>query len=244
MLCLHVAAGWMTYLYMRCCFGQQWFKRKSGQRVIKFWTRCLGNILGLRIRVRGCQATRTPTLYIANHISWLDIVALSATIESRFIAKIEVKNWPVVGKLVCGAGTLFIDRSRRSAAKQAVSDLVDVLSSRDSVVVFPEGTTTTGFHVKPFHGGLFQAAIDSCVLTQVVALSYQRNGEVDLISPFVADDTLPRHLFRILAQAKTEVTIQFGAVTPAKGQSRREMAASSHRQICSLLDLAPDAQAA
>lgn len=240
----HVIRGWLCSLYWRIRLGRQWYDSEVGQSVIMDWARGFSGILGLRIDIQGEPSTGEPTLFIANHISWLDVVALSSIVGSRFIAKSDVRGWPVVGKLATRSGTLFVNRERKTAIRDAVVTVEQALVNQASVIVFPEGTTTTGCHVKPFHGGLFQAAINTGVSLQVIALRYHRDGSVDSLAPFVGDDTLPRHLFRILLQPYTQILITFGPVLATTGNSRHELASNARRHICDLLSLEPEAVAA
>ena len=91
-------------------------------------------------------------LIVANHVSWLDIFVLNTLQPARFIAKSELKRWPLVGRFATNAGTLFIDRARRHDTHKVNRHAAEVLAHGDVIAIFPEGTTTDGRDVLPFHG--------------------------------------------------------------------------------------------
>jgi 1-acyl-sn-glycerol-3-phosphate acyltransferase len=147
-------------------------------------------------------STASTALYVSNHVSWLDILAVQAAAPVVFVSKSEVKSWPVLGWLVAMAGTCFIDRSRRSALRSVHQALTQHLQAGQSVCIFPEGTTTDGSQVLPFHGGLLQAAIDAGVAVQPVRLDYSHTAaayvdEVSLLGSVRAVLLAPRLHVRV-----------------------------------------------
>ena len=112
-------------------------------------------------------------LVVANHVSWLDIFALHAVGPVRFIAKAEIERWPVLGGLVRGVGTLFIERARRHDTHRVNQEIARALAAGDIVAVFPEGTTTDGTALLPFKGSLLQPIIDAQGHVQPVAIRYR-----------------------------------------------------------------------
>ena len=124
-----------------------------------------------------CGVSGTPrpgaTLLLANHISWLDIVAIHAVApQARFVSKADVLAWPLLGWLIKGAGTLFIERERKRDALRVLHQVAEALKAGDTVAVFPEGTTGDGATLLPFHANLLQAAIATGTPVQRVALRY------------------------------------------------------------------------
>lgn len=163
--------------------------------------------LGFRIRRHG-QVADGPVLFISNHISWSDIPILGGTAPLRFLSKAEVARWPIIGWFATQAGTLFIQRGG-GRSTQSREDIADALRKRQSVLVFPEGTTTTGLTVLPFHGRLLHAAEDADVAIQPISIGYRRDGRPDHLAPFIGDDDFQSHLLRMLKQPAVEVELIF-----------------------------------
>ncbi|PXX90223.1 1-acyl-sn-glycerol-3-phosphate acyltransferase [Marinobacter vulgaris] len=161
--------------------------------------------LGFRVSALGAFSDR-PVLYVSNHISWSDIPVLGGMVPLRFLSKAEVGRWPVIGWLATQAGTLFIQRGGGKAG-QARCEIADTLRSGQSVLVFPEGTTTAGVTVLPFHSRLLNAAADAGVDIQPISIGYLRNGHPDHLAPFIGDDEFQPHLVRLLRQPAVEVGV-------------------------------------
>ena len=150
------------------------------------WSGKMLRMLGIELVVQG-QARPGAKLVVSNHVSWLDIVALNAVVPSRFVSKAEVADWPVVGRMVTQAGTLFLTRERRRDAMRVLGLMAKGLREGHTLAVFPEGTTGTGHGVLHFHPNLLQAAIDADVPVQPVALRYA--DPVQAVSPLAAQAT-------------------------------------------------------
>lgn len=161
--------------------------------------------LGLRVSSLGEFSDR-PVLFVSNHISWSDIPVLGGMAPLRFLSKAEVGRWPVIGWLATQAGTLFIQRGSGKSG-QARQEIADTLLGGQSVLVFPEGTTTAGVTVLPFHSRLLHAAADAGVDIQPISIGYLRDGQPDHLAPFIADDEFQQHLVRMLRQPAVEVGI-------------------------------------
>ncbi|MEX0605405.1 MAG: lysophospholipid acyltransferase family protein [Marinobacter sp.] len=175
------------------------------------WARfCFGGAarcLGFRVRHHG-RVAKGPVLFVSNHISWSDIPILGGTAPLRFLSKAEVARWPVIGWLAVQAGTLFIQRGG-GRANQSRTDIRNALEAGQSVLVFPEGTTTVGITVLPFHGRLLSAALEASVPIQPVSIGYRRNSRPDHLAPFIGDDGFHSHLIRMLKQPAVEVSLVF-----------------------------------
>lgn len=195
------------------------------QRCFRGANRCLG----LDIRYHG-QCLQTPALYVSNHISWCDIPAVGARVPLRFLAKSEVGHWPLIGWLARQGGTLFIQRGA-GRARQTRADMARVLSGGESVLFFPEGTSTTGQTVMPFHGLLLQAAQKAGVPIQPVTISYCRNGQPDPVAPFVGDTSFLRHLAALLRQPPDQVEVSFHPPLFQPAGNTNRLAAQLHATI-------------
>jgi 1-acyl-sn-glycerol-3-phosphate acyltransferase len=134
-------------------------------RIIARWSRWLLRACGIRLieqPAAGAQSLSSlhgPALLVANHISWIDIFLMLATTSAHFVAKIEIASWPVVGRLVIGAGTLFIERGKRHAVHQLNERIASMLAAGRRIAVFPEGTTSDGLRLLQFHGNLLEPAL-------------------------------------------------------------------------------------
>jgi len=125
------------------------------------WSGKLLRILGIKLVVQG-QARPGAKLVVANHVSWLDIVAINSVVPSRFVSKAEVANWPLLGRLVTAAGTLYLVRERRRDAMRVLGLIAKGLQEGHTVAVFPEGTTGDGHGVMHFHPNMLQALTLAC----------------------------------------------------------------------------------
>lgn len=163
--------------------------------------------LGLNIHQHGAPSD-TTVLFVSNHISWSDIPILGSLAPIRFLSKAEVGQWPVIGWLAQQAGTLFIRRGG-GQARQVRHQIVDNLQAGENVLVYPEGTTSAGLTVLPFHGLLLKAAPESRTPIQPVTIAYRRNGRPDHVAPFIGNDEFHTHLLRMLRQPSAQVDVVF-----------------------------------
>ena len=193
-------------------------------------------ILGVQIELRGQVPAAGPVMLAANHISWLDILVMHAARHCRFVAKSEVRHWPLIGRLATGAGTLYIERESRRDAMRVVHHMADSLRRGEVVAVFPEGTTSDGVALLPFHGNLIQAAISANAPVVPVGLSFieTRSRERSLTPCYVGDDTLAASVWRTLSGRPITAVVHFGEPEYAKGRSRREWAAGLREAVAAL----------
>lgn len=217
----HILVGFVTILVV--------FPRISqAQRALRIqaWSIKMLGCLAISLVVKGQRAISGPMLLMANHISWLDITALHAARFCRFVSKADIKQWPVIGTLATGVGTLFIERESRRDAMRVVHHMTERLRAGDVIGVFPEGTTSDGQSLLPFHANLFQAAIAADAPVQPVALQFmdQASGQISLAPCYVGDDTLWGSLWRTLCTPGIAVVITFGAPQLAQGRDRRAWA--------------------
>ncbi|MEU3272946.1 lysophospholipid acyltransferase family protein [Saccharomonospora sp. NPDC006951] len=176
---------------------------RNRQRFTRFVFRCLLAACGIRLVVNGRLAsTGRGALVVHNHISWLDIVGLNALDGEkplRALAKREIANWPVLGRLVTRAGSVFLERERLSTLPGTVARLAEVLRNGAFVVVSPEGTTWCGRASGRFRPALFQSAISGGVPVQPIAVRYRTRAGRETTQPsFVGTDTLLDSVRRVL----------------------------------------------
>lgn len=154
------------------------------------WSARMLRALGIELAVRG-SVHPGPVLLVANHISWVDILAIDAVHPARFVSKADVKRWPLIGYLVASGGTLFIERERKRDALRVVHQIAEALKAGDIVAVFPEGTTSDGHDVLPFHANLLQAAIATEAPVQPIVLRYRDSrSAVSQAASYVGDTSL------------------------------------------------------
>lgn len=190
----------------------------------KFCFRWACRCLGLEVNQHGLPSDRT-VLFVSNHISWSDIPIIGSLAPIRFLSKAEVGRWPLIGWLAREAGTLFIQRGG-GQARRVRDQITENLTAGENVLVYPEGTTSAGLTVLPFHGLLLKAAPESNTPVQPVTIAYRRAGRPDHLSPFIGDDEFHNHLLRILKQPSAKVDVIFHpTVEAAEGTSTSEFAA-------------------
>jgi len=175
----------------------------------RFCFRWACRCLGLHIHQHGSPSDDT-VLFVSNHISWSDIPILGSLAPIRFLSKAEVGQWPVIGWLARQAGTLFIRRGG-GQARRVRDQIIENLQAGENVLVYPEGTTSAGLTVLPFHGLLLKAAPESKTAVQPVTIAYRRDGRPDHLAPFIGDDEFHSHLLRILRQPSARVDVVFHA---------------------------------
>jgi len=149
-------------------------------------------------------------MVVANHISWADIHALTSLVPVRFIAKSEIKTWPIFGYLANKANALFIDRAKRQDAAKTVNMAKLSLIAGDNICLFPEGTTTDGTQLKSFKSSLIQAAIEAKSTILPVVIRYPLlDGNVNTEAAYAGETTLPESMQLMLSQKKPTVAIHF-----------------------------------
>jgi 1-acyl-sn-glycerol-3-phosphate acyltransferase len=208
--------------------------------LIQHWSaRCLG-ILGVTLREAGKPAPAGPLLVVANHISWLDILVINAVLPCRFIAKGEVRHWPLLGRLVAGAGTVFIERARKRDALRVVHEVAQHLRAGERLAVFPEGTTSDGRDVLPFHANLLQAAVVTDTPVQPVGLAYRPcpagpdTAERHQAPVYVGEMSFVHSLWRVLTACDLCADLRWGTPQTAAGRDRRVWAEALRQEVRAL----------
>jgi len=208
---------------------------QQGLRV-QLWSAQLLQLLGIGLRVEGTPPVVGPVLLVSNHISWLDIATLHAARHCRFVSKADVRRWPLIGTLATGAGTLYIERESRRDAMRVVHQMADRLRQADILAIFPEGTTSNGVDLLPFHANLIQAAISAGAPVQPVALRFvdTASGQTTLAPCYVGDDSLLGSLWRTVTAPPITAVVRYGALQRADGRERRAWAADLHAAVAAL----------
>lgn len=196
------------------------------------WCRFACRVVGLRLTTKGL-VPRTGLL-VCNHLSYLDIIALSSLRPCVFVAKREVRNWPLFGWLAGAAGTIFVQRQRRSAAAREVQRIDAAIRSGALVVLFPEGTSSDGTVVLPFKSSLLQAALSSRAPIAAAGIDYRlAHGSVADEVCYWRDMTLVPHLMNLLGKSEIECAISFSSSCP-RGADRKALARELRTEVAAL----------
>jgi 1-acyl-sn-glycerol-3-phosphate acyltransferase len=172
--------------------------RDQRMQQVQWWSAKYLRVLGVRLVVEG-QAIDGAKLVVANHVSWLDILALNAVTPMRFVSKSEIRDWPLLGWMVSAAGTLFIERGRPRDAHRVVHQMAEALQRGDTLGIFPEGTTSPGHGLLPFHANLLQAAVATNTVVQPLALRYSDDAHpISRAAPYVGETSLFESLAAVL----------------------------------------------
>ncbi|MEU7755482.1 lysophospholipid acyltransferase family protein [Micromonospora sp. NPDC049101] len=210
------------------------------QAAVRGWARATAGAFGVRLVIRG-RLPRRRALLVANHVSWLDVIAMLAVAPTRMVAKREIRSWPVVGLLAAAAGTVFVDRSRPRALPSMVGRVADTLRAGRSVAVFPEGTTWCAGEgaadCRPgggFRPATFQAAIDTGSPVVPLRLAYRcaATGTTTTAAAFLGADTLLRSVARVVAVRELVVSVTItAALHPARAADRRLLARAAESAV-------------
>jgi 1-acyl-sn-glycerol-3-phosphate acyltransferase len=181
--------------------------------------------------------SRQGIVFVANHISWLDIIAILAIYPVHFVAKVEISTWPILGRLCRNAGTLFIEREKRGDTLRINQQIGSILQDGRSVAIFPEGATSNGDVLRHFHASLLQSAVTTRTSLCPVAIHYSnRDGSQNSSVAYVSVSIL-QSLMQILAEPEIKVKLIFGELIPGTGRNRRELARLAEKAIAQTLSL-------
>jgi 1-acyl-sn-glycerol-3-phosphate acyltransferase len=225
-----------------------WVRQGTRNRITHLWSRALVATCGARlvvhgtipapIRRTGVDDSSVGRLGLSNHVSWIDIFAINAATPCRFIAKSEIGRWPVIGALVTGSGTLYIERGRRHAVAAMNHRVRNHLSAGETITVFAEGTTTDGSQLLPFHSNMVAPAIDVKAPVWPIAVCYTEGGRRSTAAAFIDDMDLLTSLWRIFTAR--DLTIEIAVLPPistSAGASRHAVARAARDSIARHLGL-------
>ncbi|TDN67227.1 lysophospholipid acyltransferase family protein [Paraburkholderia sp. BL10I2N1] len=207
------------------------FPRASADERLKLsraWSLKMLRLCGMRLVVHNDDVRLDAgVLVVSNHISWIDIYVINAWRPTPFVSKAEIRNWPVVGWLAEQLGTVFIHREKRSDAKRIMHELADRLNAGELMCVFPEGTTSNGLSLLPFHANLFQAPVSASRPVQPICIMYEdADGRQSTTPAYIDDLTLGDSLDAMLRGGALTAHVYVGAPL-APGADRRLLAAEA-----------------
>lgn len=207
---------------------------------VQRWSRRMLQILEIDIACNPLPQTGFAGLVVSNHVSWLDILVLQALLPGAFVAKTEVRRWPVVGFLAEACATIFVDRSSARSARSMVEDTAAAIAQGYAVVVFPEGTSSNGRTVGSFHANIFESALRAQAAVLCLGLHYRdrSTGDAATQAHFTGDMTLLSSIARVVGSSSIQARVQWGDCIPAQGHNRRTLAALAqhtvHAQLASI----------
>jgi 1-acyl-sn-glycerol-3-phosphate acyltransferase len=214
-------------LYSAWAVGRLFIPNKQYWRQMAFsaWTRSFCRIAGMKIEVVG-EAPKPPFFLVTNHLSYTDNAALRAVVTGVFVAKSEIQDWFLAGRIVRDMGNIFIDRKNRRDIPRAGHLIIDKLNQGEGVIVFPEGTSTKGEEVLPFNSSFLQFASETDLPVSYGSISYATPAGEGPASDMVCwweDISFAAHLFRMFKLSGFTATITFGE-EPVLNTDRKELA--------------------
>jgi 1-acyl-sn-glycerol-3-phosphate acyltransferase len=203
---------------------------------IQWWSAKVLRLIGITLHTQG-KPRAGAKLVVSNHVSWLDIAAIHAVIpEAHFVSKADVKQWPLIGRLVAGAGTLFIEREKKRDALRVVHQMAEALKAGDTVAVFPEGTTGDGHTLLPFHANLLHAAVTTATPVQPVALRFfDAQHAISPLAEFLGETTLAQSAWRFVCARGLNVEVRVLTAQGTAHADRRALAAHLRETIAAEL---------
>lgn len=200
------------------------------------WAAQLLSICRVQVDIPHHEPAALQALLVANHVSWLDIFVINSMYPCRFVAKSDIRDWPLIGWLCERAGTVFIARGRLRDVRSIFHNLVTSLQNGERIAFFPEGTTAGQGGLLPFHANLFEAAIDARVPIQPCALRYlDSQGRLHPTVDFVGDMTFVQSLIAILTGQIITAHLIILPLIETAGAHRRDLAQQAREAIAEAL---------
>jgi 1-acyl-sn-glycerol-3-phosphate acyltransferase len=202
--------------------------------VVGVWSRLLLRIFGLRMKRFGTPLPGA-VLFVANHISWLDISVLHSQRWMGFVAKAEIERWPLIGRVVSRAGTIYHHRGDNASLHGVMHQMLDRLNSGLAVGVFPEGRTLGGQEIGVFHARIFQPAVLAGIPAQPVALKYGEKASAQTIMAFAPGENFFSNLLRVMGEPARDCEVHFLEPVPVTDEGRRKMADLCRQRIVDVM---------
>ena len=205
---------------------------------VRWWSRGLLRVFGMRVRRVG-QPLPGGTMFVANHISWIDIVVLHSQHMMGFIAKAEIRGWPVVGWITTHAETVFLQRGNSDSLAGVMGEMAQRLRAGRAVAAFPEGGTRDGTALGPFHARIFSPAVEADASVQPVALCYGEGCEAQAIVAFGPRESFMANFFRLLGEPARPVQVHFlEPILHAEHAGRRGIAQTARERVQAAMERA------
>jgi len=200
-------------------------------RLIRAWSAGMMRVFGFRLRRVGTPVAGA-TLFVANHVSWADIVVLHSQRMMGFVAKREISQWPLIGWLALRGETIYHQRGSQESLGGVLHEMLARLRSGRSVGVFPEGRTRDGRALGPFHARIFLAAVEAGAPVQPVALRYGVQGCAQSIVAFQPNENFFANFLRLLGEPGRRADVVFlEPIEPGDADGRRRIAQIARERI-------------
>lgn len=209
-------------------------------RVVRWWSGRLIRIFGFRVTRVG-EPLPGAVMFVANHVSWLDILVMHSQRMMAFVAKREISRWPVIGWMASLAGTIYHHRGNNESLHGVMHQMLQRLEAGKAVGVFPEGRTTSGLRIETFHARIFQPAVVGAVAVQPVALRYGRGGAAQTHVAFQPGEGFFSNFLRLLGEPPRPLEVHFLAPQLPQDDGRRRLAEACRASISHAMSLPPHA---
>lgn len=231
---MHVV--WGLFLATSLLYGDPVHRSRRQWRMITGFMKRLCRILGLRVHAQN-RPGGSPSLLVANHISWQDVVVFHSLVTTGFVAKHEIRGWPLIGWLAQRGNTLFIQRGRRDSTQQITRAMSLHMRAGQSIMIFPEGTTTDGTNVAVFRSRLFAPAIEVERMIQPVAIYYRSPDLPCAKLAFIGEESFVHHFLRLLGEPFIDVYVRFCDPIPVeRSTDRRQLAEQAQHAVAEALE--------
>lgn len=206
-------------------------RRPAAHAAVRWWSRGLLRVFGMHVQRLG-QPLAGGTMFVANHISWIDIVVLHSQHMMGFIAKSEIRDWPLVGWVTTHAETIFLQRGNSDSLNGVMDEMAQRLRDGRAVAVFPEGGTRNGEALGAFHARIFTAAVAADASVQPVALCYGDACQAQAVVAFAPGESFVGNFFRLLGEPPRPVKVHFlEPILHAEHAGRRALAHTARERV-------------
>jgi 1-acyl-sn-glycerol-3-phosphate acyltransferase len=212
-------------------------RRRGRNALYHAWSRACLRILGGRLRVEGTPP-RAPFFLVTNHLSYVDIIVLASCLDAFFIAKLEIRDWPLFGLLSRTVGTIFVDRELRRDVVRVNRLIENVLDQGYGVILFPEGTSTQGYEVAEFRSALLDYPARHGMPVHAAALGYRTPADevpANLMLSWWGDAPFLPHARRLLGVKSFEAVLRFSP-RAISGSDRKALAEGARRAVIEVFE--------
>lgn len=212
--------------------GRSWIGWRN--KLVRAWARYSIWLTNGRLIVQGTPP-KAPFVLVSNHLTYVDIPALFVSVDGVFVSKMEVRSWPILGPIVAGVNTIFVDRSRRSDVLRVNEQIAEQLDEKQGLIIFPEGTSTEGADVLPFKPSLLAFPASQGLPVHYATITYRTpEGEIPAniaVCWGLNGDPFLTHLFRFFGVSSYEIEVRYGD-DPVLATDRKVLAEKLWEKVC------------